>query len=150
MVNSPLAERSCRIEIPLLPASINHYVEHKARGVHVKSNEAKGFENAFSLFVKGEYAVSAVPSFAAKIQIVLPLKKKGDVDNFPKQILDCAAKAAMLRSVKGLQLSDCYVRRLEVEIYDDIESRAFFGPLVRLTIYPLALGLWRREKERPL
>lgn len=143
-----LAECSCAIEIPLLPASVNHYTLHKATGVHVKSPEAKGFEQSFGIFVRGAHAVSRTPAFTVAMQIVLPMGKRGDVDNFPKQLLDCAAKAGMFRSSNGLELADSYVHRLEVELYRDNESRQRFGPLVRLSVMPFNPATWAQVKER--
>jgi Holliday junction resolvase RusA-like endonuclease len=45
------------------------------------------------------------------------------VDNRNKCLLDCIAKAGMLRDRKGKELSDAWVKRLVVEIHDSAEER---------------------------
>jgi len=49
-VNEP---NRLQFEIPMLPPSVNHYVQHKAQGVHVKTAQAKAFERDFPLFSRG-------------------------------------------------------------------------------------------------
>jgi Holliday junction resolvase RusA-like endonuclease len=124
---------SVTIRIPLLPASVNHYVEHKAQGVHVKSAVAKGFEKSFPLFTRGQFVMSSSGRFAATLRFTLGPKDRADVDNLNKQPLDCAAKAGMLRDGKGRELSDAHVKRLTVEILDSAQDR-LRGPETEITL----------------
>ncbi len=124
------------IEIPLMPPSVNHYVVHPAAGVHRKSAAAKAFESAFGLFVRGEFCLSASGRFSATLEFWPGPRGKGDVDNYNKLPLDCAATAGMLRDAKGKEKSDAWIKRLAVEIYDSDEQR-LLGPKMRLTIEAL-------------
>ena len=120
----------CDFKIPLMPPSVNHYLNHGG-GFHRKSAEAKAFERDFPLFSNG-YKVTG-EQFAVTFKFFPGPKQKGDVDNRNKVLLDCIAKAGMLRSLKGEELSDAWVKRLTVEIHDSKEDREQ-GPLTLVTI----------------
>jgi Holliday junction resolvase RusA-like endonuclease len=120
----------CSFKIPLLPPSVNHYVTHGG-GYHRKSAEAKAFERDFPIFSSG-YSVNG-DQFAVTFKFFPGRKQKGDVDNRNKVLLDCIAKAGMLRDLKGKELSDAWVKRLTVEIHDSKEDRER-GPRTEVTI----------------
>ena len=124
----------CDFELPFLPPSVNHYVTHGG-GFHRKSPAAKAFERDFTLFTGG-YSVTA-EQFAVTFQFFPGLKDKGDVDNRNKCLLDCIAKAGMLRDRKGKELSDAWVKRLVVEIHDTTADRET-GPRTVVTIEAMA------------
>jgi Holliday junction resolvase RusA-like endonuclease len=111
-----------RFEIPMLPPSVNHYVEHKAQGVHVKSTAAKAWERDWPLFAKGAFVTGK--RFKASLIFRLGPKDRGDVDNFNKCVLDCVGKGRMLRTVDGKILSDAWIKKLDVEILDGEADRA--------------------------
>lgn len=120
----------CDFRLPLLPPSVNHYVTHGG-GFHRKSAEATAFERDFAIlkppyWVNGKY-------FAVTFKFFVGPKQKGDVDNRNKVLLDCIAKAGMLRNGKGEELSDAWVKRLTVEIHDSEEDRKR-GPSTEITI----------------
>lgn len=107
---------SLTIEIPMLPPSVNHYVEHKAQGVHVKSSRAKAWERDWPIFSRGAYVQGS--RFAARIAYIFGPGDSYDVDNLNKCVLDCAAKSGMLRNLKGSWLTDNHFKQLSVTILD--------------------------------
>jgi hypothetical protein len=121
----------CQFKIPLLPPSINHYILHPAQGIHIKSAEAKAFERDFGIFSGGYWCNGE--KFAVTFQFFPGPGAKGDVDNRNKVLLDCIAKAGMLRNMKGEELSDAWVKRLTVDICDSQADRER-GPLTLVTI----------------
>jgi len=126
---------SLTIKIPMLPPSVNHYVEHPAAGVHRKSAQAKGWEQSFPIFSRGQFVVSHTGKFRVTINLTPGPRQKGDVDNYQKLPLDCCAKAGMFRNRKGEELSDAHVKKLTVEIFDEPEDREN-GPQTEITIEP--------------
>lgn len=123
------------IAIPLLPPGVNHYVEHRATGVHVKSAAAKAWERDFPIFSRGQFVTGQ--RFAMILRYTFAPGDRGDVDNFNKLPLDCCAKAGMFRNPKGKWLSDAWVKRLTVEILDSDQDRQR-GPQTEITIEALA------------
>lgn len=121
--------------LPALPPSVNHYIEHRAKGVHIKSAAAKAWENDFMAMLpasaRGQFVTGK--RFSVTIRLTFGPSDRGDVDNFNKQILDCCAKAGMFRDPKGKVLSDAWVKRLMVEIRDDGRQRQT-GPTTDVTI----------------
>lgn len=124
------------IAIPLLPPSVNHYVEHLANGIHRKTRAAKAWENSFPIFSQGLYVVSESKRFAVTLRYRMGPKDRGDVDNYNKLPLDCIAKAGMLHNSKHEQMSDAWVKRLTIEILDSEEDREL-GPQTEITIEAL-------------
>src|SRR5436305_2001435 len=102
------------ITIPMLPPSVNHYIEHPAAGVHRKSAAAKAWENDWPIFARGQFIVGK--RFAVFLRFRFGPGDRGDVDNFGKLPLDCIGKSGMLRDARGKWLSDAWVKRLIVEI----------------------------------
>lgn len=126
-----MIETSITFSMPMLPPSVNHYVLHPAEGVHIKSKEAKAFERDFPLWSRGRYVTGE--NFSIAIKLIPGKRQKGDVDNRNKCLLDCIAKAGMLRNRKGEELSDAWVKRLLVEILEDRNQ----GPKTIVTIEAL-------------
>lgn len=124
----------CDFKIPMLPPSVNHYVTHGG-GFHRKSAEAKAFERDFTLFSGGNQVTGE--RFAVTFKFFPGPKQKGDVDNRNKVLLDCIARAGMLRNAKGKELSDAWVKRITVEIHDSEADRER-GPLTLVTIEAMA------------
>ena len=119
--------------IPILPPSVNHYVEHPGAGIHRKSAAAKAFGRDFPLFSRGLFVVSQSGRFSVTLDYWLGKGDRGDVDNFNKLPLDCAAKAGMLRNKKGKEVSDAWIKRMTVNIHDSDEDRKL-GPQTVMTI----------------
>jgi Holliday junction resolvase RusA-like endonuclease len=126
---------SVTFAIPLLPPSLNHYTKHPAAGVHFKTKEAKGWEKAFPIFSRGQFVQSDSGLFEVTIRFTPGLGAKGDVDNYNKLPLDCCAKAGMFRDRKGNPVSDAWVKKLTIELFDAPEDRKH-GPETRITIEP--------------
>lgn len=122
---------SLTIEIPMLPPSVNHYVEHKAQGVHVKSAQALAWERDWPIFARGAFVQGS--RFAARIGYIFGPGDSYDVDNLNKCVLDCAYKSGMLRDAKGNWLTDSRFKQMSVTIYDTKLDRPH-GPKTILKI----------------
>jgi Holliday junction resolvase RusA-like endonuclease len=81
---------SMHISIPMLPPSVNHYVEHPAQGVHIKSAAAKAWERDWPIFARGQYVTG--DRFVVVITYIFGPGDRFDVDNLNKCVLDCLAK----------------------------------------------------------
>jgi len=121
--------------IPMLPPSVNHYIEHPAKGIHKKSPAAKAWEQDFLAMLpaaaRGEYVTGN--RFSVTLRFVPGPGDRGDVDNRNKLVLDCCAAAGMFRDPKGRQLSDAWVKKLTVELHDSTQDRQN-GPETHVTI----------------
>jgi Holliday junction resolvase RusA-like endonuclease len=117
------------ITIPMLPPSVNHYIEHPAAGVHRKSAAARAWENDWPMFARGQFIVGK--RFAVLLRYRFGPGDRADVDNLNKLPLDCIGKSGMLRDARGKWLSDAWVKRLSVEINDDERAK---GPQTEITI----------------
>jgi Holliday junction resolvase RusA-like endonuclease len=134
--------RSLTFMLPLLPPSVNHYVEHVAiagRVAHRKSAEAKAWEADFMAMLpasaRGEFVIGA--RFWVTLAFTPGPGDRGDVDNRNKMVLDCCAAAGMFRDRKGKQLSDAWVKKLTVEILDETAEDRKRGPQTQVTIEAL-------------
>lgn len=107
--------------IPMLPPSVNHYVEHPAQGVHRKSAAAKAWERDWPLFAKGQFVQGE--RFFVAIRYTFGPRDRFDVDNLNKMVLDCISKSGMLRDMKGKWLSDAWIKYMTVEIRDSKDDR---------------------------
>jgi Holliday junction resolvase RusA-like endonuclease len=128
--------RSCLTFIlPMLPPSVNHYIEHPAKGVHRKSATTVAWERDFNAMlpanIRGEYVTGN--RFSVMLVFIPGPGDRGDVDNRNKLVLDCCAKAGMMRNQKGEQLSDAWIKHLIVEIRDFPKDRQR-GPETHITI----------------
>ena len=103
--------------VRLTPPSVNHYVKHFRNGGHVKTGEAQAFKDAVAIYAKGGYVVGK--TFSVTMKVVLAEKQKGDVDNFPKLVLDGLADAGVFRNKKGERISDAHVRHMTVYVQTD-------------------------------
>jgi len=122
-----ISESAVSFTIPLLPPSVNHYVTHQG-GKHFKSAEAKAWERDFPLFSKGQFVNGE--TFMVTIILTPGAKQKGDIDNYSKLVLDCIAKAGMLRNLKGQKLTDAAIKSLHIELIEDRKN----GPKTEITI----------------
>jgi Holliday junction resolvase RusA-like endonuclease len=125
----------------MLPPSTNHYVLHPAAGVHLKSPIAKAWDADFLAMLPAEARGAFVigSRFAVTLRFTPGPGDKGDVDNFNKMPLDCCAKAGMFRHPNGRELSDAWVKRLTVELFDSKEERRR-GPKTEITIEAIGLS----------
>jgi Holliday junction resolvase RusA-like endonuclease len=119
------------ITIPMLPPGVNHYIEHPAAGVHIKSAAAKAWERDFPIFSRGQFVTGQ--RFAVTLRFTFGPGDRGDIDGFSKLPLDCAAKAGMFRNPKGAWLSDAWVKRLISEVLDSKQDRER-GPQTEIII----------------
>jgi len=102
------------IALDCIPPGVNHYVKHTRDGRHYVAWESKVFMAKLAIACRGKQPVLA-DEFSVEILVTLGPKQKGDVDNFPKLILDTLAKAGMFVSMKGKRLSDSHVTSLTVK-----------------------------------
>jgi crossover junction endodeoxyribonuclease RusA len=86
-----------RIGIDDIPPDMNHYIRHTRNGHHYKTREASGFQSLVAISA-GKYRNAMVEAKEIHIFIYLPPKKRGDVDNFPKVVLDALVLARVIRS----------------------------------------------------
>lgn len=99
------------LTIPGIPPTGNHYVKH-SRGRHFKTSEATKFQTDIGVLLLGDHCKAK--SFRVTIIVCLGPKQKGDVDNFPKCVLDGLAKHGAFRDLKGKVVSDSLVEELTV------------------------------------
>ena len=124
------AENYASIMVPMVPPSVNHYVRHFGGNRHVKTEEAKTFHD--HLWISSLSCKPVVAErFHVAITIFLGRKQKGDVDNFPKLVLDTLAKRGMFQDLKGRKLSDSHVTKLTVQ-----KSRSVKNPRTVIFIEP--------------
>jgi crossover junction endodeoxyribonuclease RusA len=109
--------------VPMIPPDLNHYVRHTRQGRHYVTKEATEFKATLATFNRGEFIQGK--SFAVHIVIVFGKGDRGDVDGFPKLVLDGLADCGVFRDRKGKEISDAYVDRLLV--YRDREQRPPVG-----------------------
>lgn len=131
----PSTQSVLAFSLNMLPPSVNHYIEHPAKGVHLKSPAAKAWERDFMAMLPAHARGEFVTGDRFQITLVFTPGPggRGDVDNYNKQVLDCCAKAGMLRNAKGKILSDAWFKRLVVDIRDSDEDR-LHGPRTDVTI----------------
>ena len=112
--------------VPLIPPSVNHYVKHTRTGRSYITAEALAFKQALGVY-SGSKMVRG-KEFAVFIEVVLPKGKSGDVDNFPKLVLDGLAECGIFRNRNWERVSDAHVRQLSVKV--DAKSRPDEGRTV--------------------
>jgi Holliday junction resolvase RusA-like endonuclease len=101
--------------VPLTPPSVNHYVRHVWRGTHVRhyiTDEAQGFITAVQIMANGK--LLPVGKYGVRLRIFLGKGERGDIDNFPKCVLD-ALKGHIIHS-------DGAVKHLEVDVDRDADK----------------------------
>jgi len=100
--------------VPLIPPSVNHYKTRFANGNTVVSKEAAAFKAAVARFAKGRFVTAK--EFYVRMVIVLGKGERGDVDNFPKLVLDGMADCGVFRDNEGKRLSDSHVVWMSVSV----------------------------------
>lgn len=109
--------------VPLMPPSVNMYVRHFRSGGHGVTSEAKAFKAAVATMAGGNYVMAKM--FRVNIKVTLGKKQKGDIDNFPKLVLDGLSDAGAFRNLKHERVTDAHVRVLVV--YVDSKTRPADG-----------------------
>ena len=107
-------ERAITFIVPLVPPSVNHYAKHTRDGKHYTTDEATAFKDAVATFAGGRFIQSK--TFSVRITVVLGKGGKGDVDNFPKLVLDGMAACGVFRDKNGKRVSDAHVDELMVSV----------------------------------
>jgi Holliday junction resolvase RusA-like endonuclease len=108
-----------RFTVPLVPPSVNHYVRHTNDGQHILTPEAIAFKDAVAIFSGGEHL--AAKRYAVNLAIFLGKGQRGDIDNFPKCVLDglkdyvIGSDAAVKRLLVDLD-RDAHNPRTEIEV----------------------------------
>ena len=85
---------SVTITVPMIPPSVNSYVRH-SRGRHFKTPEANRFLETLVACARGAGAVSG-KGYGVAIIIWLGKGDRGDIDNFPKLVLDGLVLAGVI------------------------------------------------------
>jgi crossover junction endodeoxyribonuclease RusA len=102
------------------PINVNNYIRHTRSGRHYKTPEAKAFEEIGAIACRG-LSVSA-KSYSVTIHIYQGEKKKGDIDNYAKQVLDLLANCGVLLDHKGNRSTDAHVTELHMSKQRDKEN----------------------------
>ena len=103
---------SIKIIIPMEPVGVNMYVRHTRSGRHYKTPEAISFEQIGAIACRG-LAVSA-KEYSVTINVYQGAKKKGDLDNFAKVVIDLLATNGVLLDKKGKRSTDAHVTELHM------------------------------------
>ena len=100
-------QNEIKFSVGRLPPSVNHYVQHTRAGRHYKTSDARAFEEAVA-FAGRSYRDRMIEATEVDIIVWLGPKQRGDVDGFPKTVLDGMVRARIIRS-------DATIIRLLVE-----------------------------------
>lgn len=109
---------SITFTVPLVPPSVNHYVKHTRNGRRYVTDEASAFKDSVAIAASGLYV--RAKRFQVTLVIVLGKGDRGDVDNFPKLVLDGMAGCGIFQDAKGKRSSDAHVRDLRVIVNADL------------------------------
>lgn len=135
-----------QFHLPMLPPSVNHYVTHTSNAatgkvIHRKNDIAVAYEASFMAMlparIRGCFVLAEF--FSITLRIVPAPRAKGDIDNYPKMVLDCIAKAGMLRRPTSSAIypheecGDSRIKSLHVYL-DDTEEDRKHGPELWVTI----------------
>ncbi|HUX11039.1 MAG TPA: hypothetical protein VMW51_10375 [Terriglobia bacterium] len=111
------------IKVPAIPPGVNNYVRHTRNGIHYITREAQAFKELLAASCVGVDPVHG-HEFEVEITVMLGKGERGDVDNFPKLVLDTIGKIGLFRDIKtGKKMSDAHVTRLTVTKERGEESR---------------------------
>ena len=100
--------------VPFVPPSVNHYSKHTRAGRHYVTGEATAFKESLAVFCRGQFCEGN--EFSLDLLVVLGAKDRGDVDNFPKLVLDGLADCGAFRNKKGKRLTDAHVTEMIVRV----------------------------------
>jgi Holliday junction resolvase RusA-like endonuclease len=108
-----------RFTVPLVPPSVNHYKLPSRDGGYYLTPEATAFKDAVALLSGGQHLVAK--RYAVNLAIYLGRGQRGDIDNFPKCVLDglkdyvIGSDAAVKRLLIDLD-RDAHNPRTEIEV----------------------------------
>ena len=114
-MSSPIPVREAdvpilRIDVPIIPPGVNHYVKHTRSGRHYMSDEARKFKEDMAVLIGRRHVVGK--HFQVHATFYLGEKHKGDVDGFAKCLLDALAESGVFRTMKKgfpREVSDAHV-----------------------------------------
>jgi Holliday junction resolvase RusA-like endonuclease len=89
--------KNLELIVPGIPPSVNHYVQH-SRGRHFRTPEALRFQDDLAIMARGRCVGTGKCRYSVEIEIQLGPKQKGDIDNFPKCVLDGLVIARVIHS----------------------------------------------------
>jgi Holliday junction resolvase RusA-like endonuclease len=95
--------KNLELIVPGIPPSVNHYVQH-SRGRHFRTPEALRFQDDLAIMARGRCVGTGKCRFSVEIEISLGPKQKGDIDNFPKIVLDGLVIAGVIHSDSAVDL----------------------------------------------
>ena len=114
--------------VPLVPPTVNHYVRHTRKGEHYLTRAAKAFKDAVAICAAGRSIDDDAKRVQVAISIYLGRGDRGDIDNYPKCVLD---------GLKGTVIkSDAMVKCLLVTLERDAANPR------------TVIGLWRLDKRK--
>lgn len=107
------------IHIPDIPPSLNHYVKHLRSGAHYKTAEAERFASLVALSAL-EYRGLNLEATKVEMTVTLPKRAKGDIDNFPKVVLDSLVRCGVIRSdatIARMVVTKCRGEKAATEVW---------------------------------
>ena len=90
------------INVPAIPPSVNNYVRHSRSGIHYKTREAEAFAEMVVLAAR-ENRDQKVEAVRVVIAVCLGPGNRGDIDNFPKVVLDSLVRCKAIRSDASIE-----------------------------------------------
>ena len=97
------------IVVPLVAPSVNHYIKHTRSGRHYPSAEGLAFKEAIALCARGQRIRGK--TYGCEIYVMLGARQKGDIDNFPKCILDGLVDAGVIDSDAKIEVLCIHKKR---------------------------------------
>lgn len=113
---------SLRIEIPLIPPTVNHYKKpavnrRTGQKFMVLTKQAKAFKEAIAIFARGETVAPETESERRKVKyslnatVYLGYRQRGDGDNFWKCLADGLQEAGVIHSDAAVSVWSIAVKR---------------------------------------
>lgn len=112
------------LDVPLTPPSVNHYLQRRRVGGYCLTKEAQAYKDAVILLARAQRRTIEAERYIVDLFVYLNEAQQGDLDNFPKLILDGLAAAGVISNDKHVQ--DLYLHKRR-----DAEN-----PRTRIVVYP--------------
>ena len=114
------------LSIPFEPPSVNSYVRHTKLGRHYLTSGAKTFQEAVAVIARGEKVSGK--AYEVTYVVYQGAKRKGDVDNYAKCILDSLVKAGVIESDALVVSLHCHKLRDRNRPRTEIKVQAIAKP----------------------
>ena len=102
-----------KFTVPVIPPSVNHYIQHTRSGIHYRTDEAESFA-ALVAISAGAWRGRRLEAEEVDLFINLGPGQRGDLDNFPKVVLDSLVRCGVIRS--DATITELNVRKARAEV----------------------------------